>query len=111
MKPTSKQLEAENQRLRQLAAEALEAVERLEAEREQWQSIGAEEELRKVSDRINEKLDIENPQGFAERGLVASGYCEGLQECIDYIDEAVDEIKARRESAEATPGTAAAMRE
>jgi hypothetical protein len=51
-----------------------------------------------VSDRINEKLDIENPQGFAERGLVASGYCEGLQECIDYIDEAVDEIKARREA-------------
>jgi hypothetical protein len=81
-----------------LAADALEAVERMEAEREHWKSIGGEEELRKVSDRINEKLDIENPQGFAERGLVASGYCEGLQECIDYIDEAVDEIKARREA-------------
>jgi hypothetical protein len=97
MKPTSKQLEAENQRLRQLAADALEAVERLEAERDHWKRQGAEEELRRLAARINAKLDIENPQGFKEVGLVASGYCEGLQECIDYISEAVDGIKARRE--------------
>jgi hypothetical protein len=64
---------------------------------DEWKSIGAEDELRRLAARINEKLDIENPHGFKEVGLVASGYCEGLQECIDYIDEAVDEIKARRE--------------
>jgi hypothetical protein len=82
----------------ELAAEALEAVERLEAERAQWKRQGAEEELRRLAARINEKLDIENPQGFKEVGLVAPVYCEGLQECIDYIAEAVDEIKARREA-------------
>ncbi len=32
-----------------LGADALEAVERLEAEREQWKSIGAEEELRRLA--------------------------------------------------------------
>ena len=65
-----------------LAAEALEAVERLEAEREKWQSIGAEEEMRKMA--------AEWRRRGRERRMLA-------QELVDLADE----IKARREATNA----------
>jgi hypothetical protein len=64
------------------AAVALEAVERMEAERDHWKSIGAEEELRRLA-RTHKYWPLESND----------------------LTNFADEIKAQRESAEATPGT------
>jgi len=61
-----------------LAADAMEAVERLEAEREQWKSIGAEEELRRLAAEWSRR-------GWKRRILAQE------------LDNRADEIKAERE--------------